>query len=76
MVPRRGSYGTDAPYAPAAAKHGGPLVGAPLTLDLDPTPAVTVLIGRNGSGKSGTADAVETALHGEPRAPASTGRGG
>jgi energy-coupling factor transporter ATP-binding protein EcfA2 len=51
-------------------------VGAPLTVDLDPTPGVTVLIGRNGSGKSSIADAIETALHGEPRAPSSTGRGG
>lgn len=51
-------------------------VGAPLTFDLDPTPGVTVLIGRNGSGKSSIADAIETALHGEPRAPASNGRGG
>ncbi|MBV9922323.1 MAG: AAA family ATPase [Pseudonocardia sp.] len=37
---------------------------------------MTVLIGRNGSGKSSIADAIETALHGEPRAPTSTGRGG
>ncbi|RZT84910.1 RecF/RecN/SMC family protein [Pseudonocardia sediminis] len=51
-------------------------VGAPLTIDLDPTPGVTVLIGRNGSGKSSIADAIETALHGEPRAPASNGKGG
>lgn len=51
-------------------------VGAPLTVELDPTPGVTVLIGRNGSGKSSIADAIETALHGEPRAPASNGRGG
>jgi len=51
-------------------------VGAPLTVDLDPIPGVTVLIGRNGSGKSSIADAIETALHGEPRAPTSTGRGG
>lgn len=51
-------------------------IGAPLTIDLDPTPGVTVLIGHNGSGKSSIADAIETALHGEPRTPTSTGRGG
>jgi hypothetical protein len=34
------------------------------------------MVGRNGSGKSSLADAIETALHGVPRAPASTGTGG
>lgn len=51
-------------------------VSRPLTIDLDPTPGVTVLIGRNGSGKSSIADAIETALHGEPRAPTASGTGG
>jgi energy-coupling factor transporter ATP-binding protein EcfA2 len=48
----------------------------PLEIDLDPTPGVTVLHGINGSGKSSIADAIETALHGEPRKPVSTGGGG
>lgn len=51
-------------------------VTEPLTIDLDPSPGITVLIGRNGSGKSSVADAIETALHGEPRAPSTTGSGG
>lgn len=44
-------------------------------LVLDPTPGVTVLVGDNGSGKSSIAEAVETALYGEPRA-VSGGSGG
>jgi hypothetical protein len=49
---------------------------APLEIDFDPTPGVTVLQGPNGSGKSSIADAIETALHGVPRAPTATGAGG
>lgn len=48
----------------------------PLEIDLDPTPGVTVIHGPNGSGKSSIADAFETALHGAPRTPLSTGAGG
>lgn len=48
----------------------------PLTIDLDPTPGVTVLHGPNGSGKSSVADAIETALHGAPRKTGVTGAGG
>jgi predicted ATPase len=48
----------------------------PLEIDLDPTPGVTVIHGPNGSGKSSIADAIETALHGEPRKPLAIGTGG
>lgn len=50
-------------------------VGKPLEIDFDPTPGVTVVQGANGSGKSSIADAIETALRGEPRPPAA-GSGG
>ncbi|MGH3697420.1 MAG: AAA family ATPase [Pseudonocardiaceae bacterium] len=52
-------------------------VGAkPLEIQFDPTPGVTVMHGQNGSGKSSIADAIATALHGEPRQPAAPGSGG
>ena len=56
--------------------YQGVSVDVPLEIDLDPTPGVTVLHGINGSGKSSIADAIETALHGAPRKPVSTGGGG
>ncbi|MBF4163202.1 ATP-binding protein [Nocardioides acrostichi] len=47
-----------------------------LSIELDPTPGITVIHGANGSGKSSIADAIETALQGRVREPALEGRGG
>lgn len=47
-----------------------------LEIDLDPTPGITVLHGPNGSGKTSIADAIETALHGQPRQGLTPGTGG
>lgn len=44
--------------------YQGVAAEAPLEIELDPTPGVTVIHGPNGSGKSSIADAIETALHG------------
>lgn len=48
---------------------------APIVLEFDPTPGVTVIHGPNGAGKSSVADALYLALHGATRASAG-GAGG
>ncbi|WP_046470609.1 ATP-binding protein, partial [Allosalinactinospora lopnorensis] len=65
--------------APAAAPQSGPVrhsylsrievqgfrgIGPPAALDFPPTPGLTVIVGRNGSGKSSFAEAAEAALTG------------
>lgn len=40
-------------------------IGPEATLDLDPSPGLTVISGRNGSGKSSFAEAIEVALTGD-----------
>lgn len=44
--------------------HGFRGIGPEAQLDLDPTPSLTVISGRNGSGKSSFAEALEVALTG------------
>src|SRR3954454_15570108 len=39
-------------------------IGAPATLDLDPAPGLTVVVGRNGSGKSSFAEGLELLMTG------------
>jgi AAA domain len=42
-------------------------IGKPATLSLQPGPGLTVVVGRNGSGKSSFAEALEVLLTGELR---------
>lgn len=49
--------------------HMGVLNEAPLVIDFDPRPGVTVLHGANGAGKSSISDAIETVLFKEPLRP-------
>lgn len=42
-------------------------IGPPATLELDPGPGLTVVVGRNGSGKSSFAEALEVLLTGDLR---------
>ncbi|MEK8143858.1 ATP-binding protein [Streptomyces sp. M10(2022)] len=64
--PSRRRRGPDAPgpctCAPSRRRAGG--VGPETTLDLPPGPGLTVVAGRNGTGKSSFAEAAEMALTG------------
>ena len=43
-------------------------IGAPATLTLEPSPGLTVVVGRNGSGKSSFAEGLELLMTGAPEA--------
>ena len=52
-------------YLAAITVEGFRGVGPPATLELPPGPGLTLVVGRNGSGKSSFAEALEVALTGE-----------
>lgn len=54
-------------YLKSVTVEGFRGVGPPLRLDLAPGPGLTVIVGRNGSGKSSLAEATELVLTGDNR---------
>ena len=64
----RPSRSTTRPNRSARSSNGSPSRGSrgigPRFLNLDPQPSLTVISGRNGSGKSSFAEALEVALTG------------
>lgn len=56
--------GADRVYLNSVAVSGFRGIGRPARLQLTPGPGVTLVVGRNGSGKSSFAEAIETAFTG------------
>ena len=71
--PHSGARAVTAPPRPAGAYlksltvSGFRGIGPPATLDVTPSPGLTLVIGRNGSGKSSFAEALEVLLTGDLR---------
>ncbi|NOY92988.1 MAG: AAA family ATPase [Deltaproteobacteria bacterium] len=59
--------GSDAPdvWLSSLVIKGFRGIGAPMKVDFEPTPGLTLVLGRNGSGKSSVAEGLETLLHGD-----------
>ncbi|MGD0638544.1 MAG: ATP-binding protein, partial [Nitrososphaerales archaeon] len=56
-----------ATYLAAIEVEGFRGIGPPVTLTLEPSPGLTLVVGRNGSGKSSFAEALEMLLTGSNR---------
>ena len=63
-VPPAGSKSTSAVYLTAIEVEGFRGIGPATTLTIDPGPGLTLVVGRNGSGKSSFSEALEMLLLG------------
>ena len=75
-IPPAGSKSTSAVYLTAIEVEGFRGIGPATTLTIDPGPGLTLVVGRNGSGKSTFSEALEMLLLGTASAGRSESRSG